>query len=58
MTAGDVRGEAIYRKALNMRQNFYINRMRVARGEMSPRRCEELRKRDEDELKGLLKEVG
>lgn len=48
----------ILRKADLNRRHFYARRLKVLRGEMSPKRSEELRERDDQELKNLLKEVG
>lgn len=50
--------DAIVRKAISMRRNFHANRMKVARCEMNPKRCEELQQREVEELQELLREAG
>lgn len=50
--------DAILRKAQAMQRNFYLRRHKVARSEMSKRRCDELCEQDEEELRELLKEAG
>lgn len=49
---------AILRKAQAMQRNFYLRRHKVARSEMSKKRCDELCEQDEEELRELLKEAG
>lgn len=47
----------VIRKVQAMQRNFHFRRLKVAKGEMSKTRCEELCEQDEDELRNLLAEL-
>jgi hypothetical protein len=50
--------ETILRKAEIIKRNFWLRRGKVARGDMSPKRCNDLCEEEREEFADYLKEVG